>query len=275
MIFEHTQYRSYLKAALADRVVKNPSYSLRAFAKALEMAPSMLSEVLKGTKNLSQERALLIARKLGLTSSETEYFSLLIQFESARNPELKATIQARMNQANPKRETHDLSIDAFKMISDWYHLPILELSRLDGFTLTPESVSERLGITKLEADVAIERLERLELLVRDPQGRLVKDRDFWVVNARIPNQALRHYHRQMLEKAIESLETQTPQEKFVGSETFGIDPGQLPEANKIIDRFLTEMSELSARSKKRSEVYHLGTQFFRLTKPKSKKEKSK
>ncbi|MGZ3709759.1 MAG: DUF4423 domain-containing protein, partial [Bdellovibrionota bacterium] len=56
-------------------------------------------------------------------------------------------------------------------------------------------------------------------------------------------------------------------EKFIGSETFGIDPEQLDEAKNAIDRFLTEMAGLSARAKRRTEVYHLGTQFFRLTIP--------
>lgn len=265
MVFEHSQYRSFLKACLADRISSNRAYSLRAFARQLELAPSMLSEVLRGKKNLSTSAALKVARKLGLEAREVEYFMQLVQLESTDDPDLKAALAGRIYDVAGQRKVHDFSVDLFKTISDWYHLPILELSRLDGFRLDADRAAGALGISRLEAEVAIERLERLELLKRDRKGRLVKERDLWMISAKVPNESLRRYHRQMLEKAIQSLESQTPSEKFVGSETFGIDPGQLGEAGEIIERFLGEMTQLSKRARKRTAVYHLGTQFFRLS----------
>jgi uncharacterized protein (TIGR02147 family) len=266
MIFDHTTYRSFLKSELVTRITANPAYSLRAFSKALQMTPSGLSQVLKGTKNLSQASALRVASKLGLSPDETEFFVQLVQFESAKDPEHKAAVQLRMRKHRPNNPAQDLSVDAFKMLSDWYHLPILMMTDLKGFTLSSKSVSERLGISVLEADVAIDRLARLDLLKRDDKGRLIRDQDYWVVSAKIPNAALRHYHRQMLGRAIESLESQSPQEKIVGSETFALDPKLLPQAERIAERFFGEMKELASTSKRPSEIYHFGLQFFRLTK---------
>ncbi len=74
MIFEHSEYRSFLKAELGDRIAKNSRYSLSAFAKQLGMAKSMLSEVLKGKKSLSIEAAGRVAAQLRLPEREGEYF---------------------------------------------------------------------------------------------------------------------------------------------------------------------------------------------------------
>lgn len=49
--------RLFLAGELASRKQRNPAYSLRAFARRLQMSPSFLSEVLKGKKAVSHSRA--------------------------------------------------------------------------------------------------------------------------------------------------------------------------------------------------------------------------
>lgn len=64
--------RTALKEVLAQRKEKNPSYSLRAFARHLSMSPSFLCEVASGRKGLSRERAEQLRVKLGLPPKGTE-----------------------------------------------------------------------------------------------------------------------------------------------------------------------------------------------------------
>jgi hypothetical protein len=65
---------------------------------------------------------------------------------------------------------HDLSLEVFRTLSDWYHLPILELTNVSSFELTPVSAAKALGISTAEAEAAIERLLRLELLEASSDG---------------------------------------------------------------------------------------------------------
>ena len=58
-------YRLLLKSELASRTNQNPNYSLRAFARDLDLAPSRLSEVLNGKQGLSTQAAEKIAKTLG------------------------------------------------------------------------------------------------------------------------------------------------------------------------------------------------------------------
>jgi uncharacterized protein (TIGR02147 family) len=265
MIYEHTDYRNYLRARLAESISQNSSYSLRAFAKRLGLAPSMLSSVLSGKRNLSRENALRIAHDLDLNQKESEYFCTLVELEAAKSPEARHQLVCRLSGLNSRQTVHDLSVDYYKIICDWYHSPILEMAGLLSFEYTPEALAKKLGISPFEAQAAIERLERIGLIEKDESGLYQKTHDTVVTQALQPNEALRRFHRQMLEKAIESLTTQTPQEKKIGSETVAFHPDQLPEVEELMEEFFTKLVALAKRNPQPTEVYHFGVQFFRVT----------
>jgi uncharacterized protein (TIGR02147 family) len=271
MVMEHNNYREFLRAELAKRKCKNPSYSMRAFAAQVGLTQSALSQVMSGKKNLSSESATRIANLIGLSESEADYFRTLIQMAKTQNPDLMKSLTAKAQGLNPQREVRELSVEYFSMISDWYHLAIKNLLDVDGFEFTTGNIAKSLRISKLEAEAAIDRLVRMHAIETDPtkndptNTRYRRVDTATVVKSDVKNEALRRFHRQMLEKAIESLETQTPQEKWVGSETFPFSEELLPEANQIIENFMTAITDLSDRSKRRDHVYHLGVQLFKLT----------
>ncbi len=265
MVFEHSDYRAFLKSTLSDRIAQNPAYSLRAMARHLEMSPALLSLIHRKKRNLPLGRALPVAQKLGLDSKETDYFCTLVQFDAAKSAGAKAALLDKMRTLNTKREIKEIEVDSFKVISDWYHFPILMMVDLRRFKFEPRNVARRLGISIIEAEVAIERLLRLGLLQRLENGKYARPAKHVGVKSEHGNEALRQFHRQMLQKAAESLETQTNDEKFVGSETFSIDVSQLPEANEIIEDCFQRLISLFNRGKTRTETYHFGMQLFRLT----------
>ena len=265
MVFEHNDYRTYLKATLAERAEKRDGYSLRAFSQKIGVSSSFLSEVLGRKKSLSVEVAFKIAVKLELNDAESQYFCLLTQYEQEEDPQFREEILRRLTALNPHRKPQDLSVDLFKMISDWYHTAILELSYLRGFRFEAEYIADKLGITKNEADLAIERLERLELIEKDEKGKYRKAHSQLLIESKIPNTALKNFHRQILEKAIESLDTQGPRERMSASDVLPIDSKYLPEVQRLSEQFSTAVMELSRKSEHRDAVYALATQFFNLT----------
>ena len=271
MVSNHSQYRSYLKAVLAERQRSNHAYSMRAFARNLGLTQSGVSQVLSGKKNLSQESAHQIAEKLGLNDRDTEFFCLLVQLETAKTAILKESILKKLNSLNPKEPVEVLSLEFFRAISDWYHLVIKNMTDIEGLELTPKAIAKRLGITSIEADSALERLLKLELIepIEGRPHRYRQVKNYVIAKAATPNEALRNFHRQMLEKAKDSLTTQTPQEKIIGSETFAFNERHLKEADQITEEYFKKMAALAKGPGKKTQVYHLGVQFFNVTKEKS------
>lgn len=63
-----------LKNELTQRISRNPNYSLRAFARDLELSPSFLSEVINSRKRLSHRTATKIGQRLAFTEHELSRF---------------------------------------------------------------------------------------------------------------------------------------------------------------------------------------------------------
>lgn len=263
MLFEHTDYRNYLKAELAVRCTKNSKYSLRAFSKVLNINVSQLSRVFKGKKNISYEKALKISEVLRLNKQEKEYFCNLVILASVRSAEAKELIEERLIEGHPTKKFSTLELDAFRVISEWYHYAILEMTNLKYFKSDSKWIAKKLNTSQAEVELAIDRLKRLELL-EVKKGKWVKVKDTYLAASGVPNEALRKFHKQTLEKAKESIEIQSPQEKNISSLTFAVDVSKLPLAQKKIRKFRLEMDKLLGTGKK-TEVYHLGVQLFRLT----------
>ena len=264
MVFEHTQSRDYLKHVFAHRTKVHVTYSLRTFAKHLDLSPAALCEVMKGKKILSDETTLKIASRLGLEPDEQDYLRNLTLLERTKDPKIKESALHRLQLYRTRRPIQDLSVDEFRFISDWHHFAILAATEIEGFELDPASVSRRFRIPRVEAELAIERLCRLGMLTLE-NGKFQMKRGRPRVISKPPNEALRSHHTQTLTKAIESLATQTNEEKFVGSETFAIDPAHLPEYKELIEELFTKVLRLAAQPSVKKDVYHLGVQFFNLS----------
>ncbi|WP_409479949.1 hypothetical protein [Pseudobdellovibrio sp. HCB154] len=80
------RYIEILKAEFVHRRSKNIFYSLRNFAKDLELNPMHLSNILNNKRGLSRRKAEIVAGKLRhLNFSERRRFLLLVSATSARS----------------------------------------------------------------------------------------------------------------------------------------------------------------------------------------------
>jgi len=267
MIFEHTSYRSYLKTTLADRFSRHASYSLRAFSRDLGINSSALSEVLTGKRNISLHKAFEISQKLKLNSKETDYFNLLVQFDQAKTQDLRKDLFEKLKGNRPAShgEIFHLDVDQFKAISEWYHYALLQSLELDQFKANTENLVQKLGLKKWEVEAGLERLERLDLIKKNSNGIWVRTKPRLSMTSPDKNLALQHFHKQMLQKSLESIESQSPQEKFIGSDTMAFDPSLQKEFEEITEDYFKKVAVLSKKSKKRTQVYHLNISFFSLT----------
>ena len=266
VLFDQNDYRAVLKTALEQKA--SSANSLGASAERLGVSKSFLSEVLNGKKSLSMELAFKLSVKLGFTERETQYFCLLVQQQQEKDPTFKAELAQRLKDFSPRNGTHrlpvDLSTDLFMMISDWCHTAIMELTYLPGFKLNPESAADFLGITKAEAQVAIDRLLRLELLTESKKG-LTKTHSHLFSEANEHNQAFKQLHRHILGRAAEALVSQhNGTERISATDIVAFDSKYIPKVDKLSREFSAAVIKLAEKSKAKNSVYALSTHFLRL-----------
>jgi uncharacterized protein (TIGR02147 family) len=260
-------YRDMLERQFTARCRRNPRYSRRAFARDLGLSPSQLTEVLHGESGLSPRKAADIAQKLGFTSGDTELFCALVEAEHARDAGRRATARSLLARLRSRRSFHDLTLDNFVLIAEWYHLAILELMKVRRFRSEAAWVARVLGIGAESAREAIERLKRLGLAdaLERSGGSLAPSRDKTTTPDDVPSQAVRSFHAQILGKASEALTSQSVEEREFGTLLLAVRQDQIETAKRLIRDFQCQFSETLAGAGDRDEVYGLAVQFFRLS----------
>lgn len=250
--------RLLLEGEFARRCARNPRYSLRAFAQFLGVSHSLLSLVLSGKRPVSLKMLRRMAQALDMQGEDNARLQLA----------LGNSFAARI----PTPDFEQVSLDTFALIADWYHYAILSLLSLPKVKLEARYISRKLGISELQARLAIGRLKRLKLIepCEGGAGWRQSTRPLKVENT-VPHSATRQHQRQMLYKAEQSMENDPFEVRDLSSMTLAMDPIDLPYARKRIQQFRRQLvAELESRHTPRA-VYHLAVQLY----PVTKQEKSR
>lgn len=236
--------REMIRNELSERMRRNPRYSLRAFARATGVSHTVLSLVLSGKRTLSRKAATKLSGHLELAPRTGEF--------------------------------RTLTLDTFAVISDWFHFAILSALELPGARWDAAWLSRSLRIGKLQARLAMERLARLGLVERGPGGRWRQSGKPLQFDNRNSTAATRRFHRQLLERAIESLENDPAELRDFSAMTLALDPDQIPYAKERLRDFRRDlMRDLETRGGA-TAVYELTLQLFPVTRiPTRKKEPKK
>ncbi|MGB0454031.1 MAG: TIGR02147 family protein [Bacteriovoracaceae bacterium] len=198
-------FNEYVRDVFLKTNEKNPLFSLRAFAKKLEIAPSTASEIISGKRSPDLELATMILQTLKCPEDTT--LELLSGLElRLKAQELKK--KPILKKINKSYNQNTLEMDHFSVIKDWWHYAIINLIELEHFKNDSLWISSMLGITEEQCLEAIERLKRLKIL-SEVEGKLFFEAKNLASPSGIPSQSIRSFHKQILEKAITSLEKES------------------------------------------------------------------
>ena len=132
-----------------------------------------------------------------------------------------------------------------------------------GLKTTLENLSKELKLSKKEIKAAIGRLKKLKLL-NESNGRLKKTKNFInTADQHLSAPALKKRQRQVLEKAICSLEMDSVEKRNITAWTMPVDPKKIPEAKKMIQEFHKSLCEFLSSGRKK-KVYEMSISLFPL-----------
>lgn len=261
----YQDYHEVLQTEFERRKLGNSSYSLRAYARDLGLSAPRLSQIMSKKSGLSVENAQEIAAKLKLDADRIKWFCDSAGAAHARNAKEKAEYTKRITQY--KREAKkfsEINLEYFKVIEDWFHFAILELTYLQDFENSEAWMAKKISITKAEVKVAVERMKKLGLLT-EKDGKLIDTFKFLATPSDVPSMALRKFNAQLMKKAAEALHERDVNEREISSNIFSIDKTKIPDFKDRIREFRRDMERFATESKDKSAVYCLGLQFYELT----------
>jgi uncharacterized protein (TIGR02147 family) len=260
-------YRKALLRELENRKKNNRSYSKRAFARDLGISPALLTQVLKERRGFSYKRAISVIPRLAFCKEEQELYLTQVKLELSRSPTVKRKLRKLLEKQILSRETIQLTVDRFDVISNWYNMAILQLLAVKGVSefetdLIPQ-IKEAFALTETEINIALERLERLGLISRK-SGKVQACHHQVISTDGIPSSAIREYHRQTLRKAERALENQDTKRRYSNSIVLPILHDHREAIQKDIFNFQSRMLGKYGRNPQKDgdEVYALSVQFF-------------
>lgn len=128
-------FKNVLQQEFLKRGSKNPSYSLRSYARFLGIHHSTLSGLLSGKRPITKKTVSSLSLKLGLFPDN------FIKDRGFKLPDHQL-----------------LEEDVFNRISEWYFDAILELAKVKSFDFKTENISRYLGISEPQASIAVDVL---------------------------------------------------------------------------------------------------------------------
>jgi uncharacterized protein (TIGR02147 family) len=254
-VYAFDNCRDYLCAVLAG---KN---SLRRFAQQSGISPSYLSRIISGKRPLTRAGASKIVRCMQLLPSESNYLQNLVDLQNHQRPELRVQAMENLVRLKPQHG-RTIPLESFKIIADWYHFAILVLSKTWGFTLRPQWLAKRLGITAAEAKQGVRRLIDLGLLEKRERWRAVDGAALETPHD-VTSSAVQENHRQHLKLADQALSLAIELREFANL-TLAMNVNDIPEAKRRIREFLDLFDRDMDRSEA-SEVFQLNVQFYKLS----------
>ena len=268
-VYDFLDHRAYLAAYYQAAKRTRPSFSFRLFSKLAGLrSPNFLKLVIDGDRNLGADSVTRFTQALGLDGADAEFFADLVAFGQAQTLSDKNRAFERIAASRRFRAARRIDGELFAYLSHWYNPAIRELAARDDFQEEPRWISAQLRprISPAEAAEAMKLLLSLGLLVRDPNtGRVARGEPTLTTEHEVRSLGAAAFHRQMLERAAQSIETVPAAQRDLAALTVCISAETAALVKQRIHQFREALTELCDADSKGSAVYQLNIQWFPLS----------
>jgi uncharacterized protein (TIGR02147 family) len=267
-LFAFLDHRAFLAAWVAAQKAADARFSFRLFARRAGVrSPSLLPEIIAGKRNLTATTTEGFVRALRLDHDEAAFFTALVALGQAETEDEKNAAWERASATRGFRRARAIEGGFFEYLSTWYLPAIRELALCADFQPDPAWIAARLRprITLAQARDALDRLLALGLLT-ERDGR-VQPAEVSVATAHeVAGLALHNYHRQMLDRARDSITGALAAERHLCGVTVAIPASLVPRLKRELDAFQERVLALcDERASEAERVYQVELALFPLS----------
>jgi uncharacterized protein (TIGR02147 family) len=276
-VYDFLDYRAYLRAYYEAAKKTRPSFTYRLFSKLAGLrSPNFLKLVIEGQRNLGADSVVRFGQALGLEGVDAEFFADLVAFNQATSLTDKNRAFERIAASRRFRAARRIDGDLFAYLSHWYNPAIRELAGRSDFNEDPRWIAAELcpRISPREAADAMKLLFSLGLLVRDPDsGRVLRGEPTLTTEHEVRSLGAAAFHRQMMERAAESLDSVPRELRDLAALTVCISSKTAAAVKERIHQFRETLTELCDSDTDGAVVYQLNVQWFPLSSTKEETPK--
>jgi uncharacterized protein (TIGR02147 family) len=263
-IYQYTNFRSFLKDFYEEKKSRE-GFTYRDFSKMAGMnSSSWLLHLIKGIKNLSNESIIKISKVLNLSSSEGEYFELLVHFTQAKDNDTKDYFYRKLLACKKSLNMAQISEEQYDYYTKWYHPVVRSLVSKVAFGDDYGLLAARLvpRITGAEAKESVALLAKLGLIKKDDAGNWIQAEPILSTGDEVMSLNIVNYHKQVSKLTENAFDHSTREERDISALTLGISSETFGRIKTRLQSFRKELMEIVKESENPDRVYQLNLQFF-------------
>ncbi len=263
-IYDHTDYRTYLREFYEEHKSLNPRFSYQAFARwAGFKGKSAVHRIMLGKRDISKHAVYSIGKAMRLDEKAFLYFQHMVAYAHAKDPAEKRFYLHALLGSNPRMSMHEVDEDAYEFFSQWFCSTLRELLPLLPFKDDFASLGKLLNppITADQAKYAVQLLLRLGLVEKTRTGYCQKDRAI-ASGSEAKGLALRDFHEQNMDLAKRAVRSFSSQERDFSCLVVAVPDSGLDLLKQEIRACREKIARLADEMEGASRVYHVNFQVF-------------
>lgn len=266
--FDYLDYRDMLKDAYEDGKAANPLFSYRTMAKRLGTDPSYLFRILRKELHLPVRCVPDALDFLGLSGRAAEYFQLLLACARSRG---KLEKQEILTKAAALRdvERRRLGKGEQAFFRDWWVSGIRCLLEVVDGNSRPEELAAKFlpDVPVAEVQSALEILLELGFAKKAASGRLLLTEAHITAGGDEKVVAVRHFQKQVLELAKESLERFPPELRDISTLTLAVDQEAFEDIRALLRECRRQIQKRVEAASHPDRVLELSMAIFPIAPP--------
>jgi uncharacterized protein (TIGR02147 family) len=267
-IFSYLDYRHYVGDLYRSLRERDPSFSLRSFARmAGSSSPNFLQLIRERKLNIQPSGVHALSQSLRLSAKERRFFEYMVAFDHARTHDEKDRCFRSILLAREYREVRTLQRSQYELFSHWYIPVIRELVADPRGRGDPAWIGRRIipAVSPAKVRKAVGVLEELGLVRRDGSGAWEQTDRAVSTPSEVLSLAVTTYHKSVIAMAREALERFGPDERDFRSVTVGVSGEGYAEVKRRMGAFWKELLAFAGTQKRAGRVYQVNMQLFPLS----------
>jgi uncharacterized protein (TIGR02147 family) len=274
-VFAYTDFRLFIKERYRFLKSKDRALSYEKLGKIIGFSsPGFFTQIIQGKSKLPVSMIPKISGALKLNKKELQYFALLVDYGQADE-------HVRKHELFKKVFNHNTGIakmltsEQYAMFDKWYYAAIHELLFYFRFSGDYAALARKMQphIAPSEARAAIELLERLNLIRKDPNGNYIRsDSEHLTTGFHAESVAINNYLLEMMKLARLSIETCAPETRLLSTLTVSLSEKGFHRLEQDMHEFRRRLMNLAKEDGDEDRLYQINLQMFPLTKIEKKIE---
>jgi len=268
---EYNRFKDYFHY----QVHLNPSYAkdrpptYRQLAERLgSISPSLITMIAKGERLPSQNLLKALLREWKISSAEASLVKMKVELEK-RQLKNKDSLELlkKLSKLQSRIGYKEATVAEFELISEWYIVVLRSMVGTPAFTEDLDELSMRLRrkVSPAKLKHGLEVLFNLGIIYRDPRtGALAQNFQNMHSGSKVPSEAIRKHHRQMIQRGLEAIDEQDLVERVLSGLTLNLESERFHEAQDRIVNFIKSFNEEFGQNNSEN-IYQLNLQFFKHT----------